>query len=108
MINIKEKRKQANITQSELAASIGVGQSAVAMWETGASHPRVELLPKIASVLNCTVDDLLKQEDSSMEKAYLTVKDIQERYDYGINKARGILRDIRKSCNGGKLGRQAV
>lgn len=39
-----------------------------------------------------------------MEKAYLTVKDIQERYDYGINKARGILRDIRKSCNGGKLG----
>ena len=25
-----------------------------------------------------------------MEKAYLTVKDIQERYDYGINKARGI------------------
>ena len=60
MINIKEKRKQANITQSELAASIGVGQSAVAMWETGASHPRVELLPKIASVLNCTVDDLLR------------------------------------------------
>lgn len=59
-VNIKERRKQANITQSELAASIGVGQSAVAMWETGASLPRAELLPKIASVLNCTVDDLLK------------------------------------------------
>lgn len=39
-----------------------------------------------------------------MEKAYLTVKDIQERYDYGINKARSILRDIRRANNGGKLG----
>ena len=59
-MNIKELREKANVTQKELASALNIGQSAVAMWETGVSMPRAELLPKIASVLNCTVDDLFK------------------------------------------------
>ena len=39
-----------------------------------------------------------------MEKAYITKTDIQHRFGVGINKAGEIMRDIRKACNGGKLG----
>ena len=62
MNNIRIKRKEARITQTELAKKLGVGQSAVAMWETGRGYPKTELLSKIALVLNCTVDELLKEE----------------------------------------------
>ena len=48
------------LTTRQVAEMLGVSKGTVAMWETGASLPRAELLPKIASVLNCTVDDLLR------------------------------------------------
>ena len=51
-------RKASNISQKELAAMIGVGQSAVASWETGAAYPSAEKLPKIAALLGCTIADL--------------------------------------------------
>lgn len=60
MSGFKLAREKNGLKQKELAAAINVDRSTIAKWETGASHPRVELLPKIASVLNCTVDDLLR------------------------------------------------
>lgn len=60
MNGLKKMREKMAITQGELAAMVDVDRSTITKWETGASHPRVELLPKIASVLNCTVDDLLR------------------------------------------------
>ena len=59
MNKFKSLREAAQFTQIELARKIGVGQSTIAMWETERSFPRAELLPKIASVLGCTVDELL-------------------------------------------------
>jgi transcriptional regulator with XRE-family HTH domain len=56
---IKEKRIAAGLTQEVLARMLGVSQATVAMWETGKSLPRAEMLIKLASVLNCTVDELL-------------------------------------------------
>ena len=59
MDKLKELRESAQFTQIELAEKIGVRQSTIAMWETGQSFPRVQLLPKLAGILNCTVDELL-------------------------------------------------
>jgi len=59
MNKFKSLREAAQFTQIELARKIGVGQSTIAMWETERSFPRAELLPKIAAVLGCTVDELL-------------------------------------------------
>lgn len=41
---IRQARKRANLTQTELAAKVATTQSAVARWERGASHPSVERL----------------------------------------------------------------
>ena len=55
----KEKRISASLTQNEAALQLGVGRTTISMWETGESLPRADLLPKIASLYACTVDELL-------------------------------------------------
>lgn len=62
-MSIREKRVSIQMTQKELADKMFIGRSAVANWETGRTNPRAELLPKIAKVLNCTVDELLRVDE---------------------------------------------
>lgn len=58
---IKDMRKKAGITQTELAKKLGIAQSAVSAWESGEKSPRTAKLMEIAAALNCTVDDLLRE-----------------------------------------------
>ncbi len=55
-------RKKAGLTQADVASEVGVSAAAVCQWETGATVPKAKLLPAIAKLLNCTVDELLKPE----------------------------------------------
>ena len=55
---IRMRRKELNMSQEKMANLLNVDRSTVAKWETG-TLPRADKLPLIASVLNCTVDDLL-------------------------------------------------
>lgn len=63
-ISIKQIRKAHHLTQKELADKLGVVQSAISMWETGTTEPRLDKLKQMAVMFECTVDDLLKDEDS--------------------------------------------
>lgn len=58
-MNYKKLREKSGLTQKELADELGVDQSAVCLWETGKTQPRAKLLPKIAKILGCTVDELV-------------------------------------------------
>ena len=53
------KRKAAGMTQDDLAAKLGVSAQAVSKWENDISCPDIQLLPTLAQVLGCTVDELL-------------------------------------------------
>lgn len=64
-MNIKKAREKAGLTQQELAEQLGIGQSTVAMWETQNSLPRTDKLPTLAKILNCTIDELLKEGEES-------------------------------------------
>ncbi len=61
-MSLSDKRKAAGVTQEFLAKKLNVTQQAVARWETGKAYPRASMLPKIASVLGCTVDELLCEQ----------------------------------------------
>lgn len=52
-------RKNAGLTQKEVADQIGVDQTAVSFWENGKTLPRASLLSKIAMIYGVTVDELL-------------------------------------------------
>ena len=60
---LKEARKSAGLTQTELAEKICVSRQAVTKWETGAGIPDVENLKVLAKVLNVSIDFLLDDED---------------------------------------------
>lgn len=60
-VNIKKAREKAGLTQQELVDKLGVGQSAVAMWESQKALPRTDKLPVLAKVLKCSVSALLKK-----------------------------------------------
>ena len=59
-MRIKTIRESKELTQIDIANCLGVGRTTVAMWETGESLPRAATLIRLAEVLGCTVDELLK------------------------------------------------
>ena len=59
---ILKLRLRKGITQKELARYVSVDRTTVAKWENGKSKPRVAVLLKLSVVLDCTVDDLLREE----------------------------------------------
>lgn len=56
---LKELRKQAHLTQVELASKLGIVQSSYADWERGKKKPTQDNLVKIAQILNVSVDYLV-------------------------------------------------
>ena len=61
-MKIAEMRKSAGFTQETLAKKMNVDQSTVSLWESGKSKPQRKLHKKLAKLLCCTVDELLKEE----------------------------------------------
>ena len=55
-------RQARGLAQWQLAEMLGVKQESVAQWETGKTSPKFSRLADIANALNCTVDDLVKQD----------------------------------------------
>jgi putative transcriptional regulator len=59
MVNISKLRRNAGITQADISRVLKIDRSTVAKWETGKSRPRADKLPKLAKLLDCTIDELL-------------------------------------------------
>ena len=60
MNSIQTIRKNLGISQYDIANELGIDRSTVAKWETGKALPRAEVLVKLAAVLHCTVDEILR------------------------------------------------
>lgn len=64
---LKDLRKQAGLTQVDVAEKLGISQPAYASWERGVKKPTQENLVKIAQILNVSVDYLVGNEEKSDE-----------------------------------------
>lgn len=65
---LKELRKQAHLTQVELAKRLGIGQSSYADWERGKKKPTQENLVKIAQILDVSVDYLVGNSEEKSDE----------------------------------------
>ena len=61
---ICEKRKNLNMTQSLLADKLHITDKAVSKWERGLSLPDISILIPLSEILNVSLYDLLKGEES--------------------------------------------
>ncbi len=82
---IAELRKEKGLTQLQLAELLNVTDKAISRWETGKGYPDIELLQKIAEVLEVNLNELLNGErivreeveevcERNVTEAYATVK----------------------------------
>lgn len=85
---LKTTRRQAGLSQEQLAEKLGVSRQAVTKWETGAGIPDIENMRAISVLLDLSIDELLSNERPAPKPAdYLfesvTEYDIDEpkRYD---------------------------
>ncbi|MBR5535766.1 MAG: helix-turn-helix domain-containing protein [Clostridia bacterium] len=62
---LKELRKQANISQAQLASMLNVGQSTIAMWEKGKNRPEYSSLLKISEIFSVGTDFLTGQSSKT-------------------------------------------
>ncbi len=60
--NIAELRREAQLTQFELAERLNYSDKAVSKWERGESVPDIVVLKTIADIFSVTVDYLLQEE----------------------------------------------
>lgn len=62
---LKERRETLNITRQEMAKLVGVVPSAIANYENGVSHPKLEILYKIFDILKVDANYLYQDEYKS-------------------------------------------
>lgn len=53
-------RKQANMTQKELASKLNVSINNIGHWEKGRTEPNIDTLLKICEIFDISLDDLLR------------------------------------------------
>lgn len=95
---LKSIRKQAGISQEQLAEKLGVSRQAVTKWETDGGIPDIENIISLSALFDISIDELLKGEKMSKKPTeYLfesvTEYDIDEmkRYDMKFGGAKQFL-----------------
>lgn len=63
--NIEKFRRASEMTQLQLARSIGISDGTISNWEKGKGKPGMEAAIKMAEVFACTPQEILEVEDLS-------------------------------------------
>ena len=75
--NLKQLRKEKQLSQEKLAEILDVSRQAVSKWELGIGYPEVEKLLLLSSKLNISLDSLMATEitqESNTQKQNVTGK----------------------------------
>lgn len=66
--NLKQLRKEKNLTQEELAECLGVSPQTVSKWENNLSMPDISALPVMADYFGISLDSLLLHNADQRDK----------------------------------------
>ena len=75
---ISTRRKEKEMTQKEIADMLNVTDKAVSKWERDVACPDIQTIPKLAEILDISVDELMntKAPQTSANKGAEGVVDI--------------------------------
>ena len=92
---MKKLRRNADMTQEQLAEMLSISPQAVSRWETDAAMPDISILPAICNIFNVSADCLLGIDTERKDEKINAVSDNAHSYStrgyYG--EARKILED---------------
>ena len=85
---IKERRKEKNITQEDLAEKLYITDRAISKWERGLCLPDAATMPLLCKILDITINDLfsgekvdMKNNEKILEENLLTMTKLKEQKD---------------------------
>ena len=87
--NLKNARKQRNMSQRELAERLSVSQQTVGSWEVNRTSPPPETIAQVADILDITADFLLGITDSLDPHTQLFIPDILKDVKVAFNNGDG-------------------
>ena len=92
-VNLREARKLSGMTQKEVAEKVGIARSTYALYETGERSPDVEVVKKLAEVLNVSGDYLIGSKTVTMKYTALFEK---MRRRYGLERLNAYMEALEK------------
>lgn len=63
IVRILQMRKNIGVQQKEAAQKLRIAQNTLCQYETGARKVPVALLPKLARLYGCSIEDLFEPEE---------------------------------------------
>lgn len=90
---LKMLRKDANLTQEELADKLCVSRQAITKWESGDGIPDIDNLKQISILFGITIDELVKEDksvtlDNKKNYRYVSELEIDHNKHFDINIAK--------------------
>lgn len=79
---LSKLRRENNYTQEQLADILGVSRQAVSKWESDTAYPETEKLLKLGELYNCSMDYLLKDNQTNYEN---TISEKQKTISLALN-----------------------
>ena len=73
--NLKNIRKENNLSQEQLAEKLGVSRQAVSKWESGQTYPEMDKVLLICKLFNYNIDELMNEN----------VKEVNETKESKVN-----------------------
>ena len=70
LVGLAPRRRAAGYSQERFAEDLGIDRSRIAQYETGRAWPPAALLPAMADLLCCSIDDLyVRPEENGPPRA---------------------------------------
>lgn len=77
---LQKLRKEAGMTQEQLAGKLGVSAQAVSKWENG-SYPEGDLLPRLADCFGVSIDMLYGRGEGNVSVEQQVINEVQRIWD---------------------------
>lgn len=90
---IRELRKRAGMTQSELASRLGISASAVGMYEQGRREPDNKTIVKLCQLFEVSGDYLIGTSDSTASNGSVEVSEVFDEFTRKLSEQEGLMFD---------------
>ena len=92
---IKSLRREANMTQENLAELLSISPQAVSRWETDMAMPDISLIAPLCNLFNISADELLGIDLARKKETVKAICEEADKYAHRgyLDKAREILED---------------
>lgn len=89
--SLRETRMRKGLTQTDLAAKVGVTQSSISQWENGRKRPSARSVSKLASILGLPEESLDESKSDGQEVWYRRQLVLLEQMEKLLSEMRDII-----------------